>query len=91
MLLILWGLLSFLDQVRLIDDLDGKSFCFELYSESSSVVKGCKTDSKGTVVQGNHKAYRYVYICVIYRMDNSGWVPFPPVLVCMYARTSLFP
>ena len=41
-----------------MDDVDGKPFCFEVYSDTASVVKGCKTDSRGTVVQGNHRAYR---------------------------------
>lgn len=31
---------------------------FEIYSEQADIIKGCKTDSSGTVVQGNHKSYR---------------------------------
>jgi hypothetical protein len=45
-------------QVRVVEDKDGRSFSFEVYSDSNSLVKGCKTDSRGTVVQGNHKSYR---------------------------------
>lgn len=45
-------------RVRQCEDKDGKEFCFEIYSEEQAVIKGCKTDSKGTVVQGNHKQYR---------------------------------
>ena len=46
-------------KVRLMEDSDGKRFLFEVYSDTNPTVKGCKTDSKGTVVQGNHKTYRY--------------------------------
>ena len=46
-------------QVRAIDDVGGKTFCFEVYNEKNEVVKAAKTDSKGTVVPGNHTRYRY--------------------------------
>ena len=49
---------SYFFQVRLMEDKDGKRFLFEVYSETNTTVKGCKTDSKGTVVQGKHKSYR---------------------------------
>jgi len=45
-------------RVRQCEDKYGKEFCFEIYSESAEIIKGCKTDSGGTVVQGNHKQYR---------------------------------
>ena len=45
----------------MLEDSDGKRFMFEVYSENDGPVKGCKTDSKGTVVQGKHKTYRFVY------------------------------
>jgi len=45
-------------RVRPLDDKDGKQWVFEIYSEMSDIIKGCKTDSSGTVVQGNHKYYR---------------------------------
>ena len=35
---------------------------FEIYSEMAEIIKGCKTDSNGTVVQGNHKYYRSVLL-----------------------------
>ena len=44
--------------VRALEDRDGKHWVFEIYNESGEVVKGCKTDSSGTVVQGNHHYYR---------------------------------
>ena len=47
-------------RVRAVDDRDGKQFVFEIYSEMAEIIKGCKTDSNGTVVQGNHKYYRLV-------------------------------
>ena len=45
----------------MLEDSDGKRFMFQVYSENDGPVKGCKTDSKGTVVQGKHKTYRFVY------------------------------
>ena len=48
-------------RVRAVDDRDGKQFVFEIYSEMAEIIKGCKTDSNGTVVQGNHKYYRLVH------------------------------
>ena len=69
----------------MLEDSDGKRFMFEVYSENDGPVKGCKTDSKGTVVQGKHKTYRFVYIFIefvyiLYRMaansqeDRTHWV-----------------
>ena len=48
-------------RVRPVEDRDGKQFVFEIYSEMAEIIKGCKTDSNGTVVQGNHKYYRLVW------------------------------
>ena len=46
-------------RVRALEgDKDGKQWVFEIYSEQADIIKGCKTDSAGTVVQGNHKYYR---------------------------------
>ena len=45
--------------VRILEDSDGKHYMFQVYSENDGPVKGCKTDSKGTVVQGKHKTYRF--------------------------------
>jgi len=44
--------------VRALEDKDGKQFVFEIFNDSGDIVKGCKTDSSGTVVQGNHHYYR---------------------------------
>lgn len=49
-------------QVRPVEDQGGKQFIFEIYPanpEFADFIKGCKTDSNGAVVQGNHKYYRY--------------------------------
>jgi len=45
-------------RVRALEKKDGHAWVFEIYSEQADTVKGCKTDSHGTVVQGNHKSYR---------------------------------
>ncbi len=47
-------------RVRLVSDAsESQDYCFEVISTvDNAIVKGCKTDSRGTVVQGNHKAYR---------------------------------
>jgi len=58
-------------KVRLMEDKDGKRFLFEVYSETNATVKGCKTDSKGTVVQGKHKSYR---MSASSQEDRSSWV-----------------
>ena len=50
----------------MLEDSDGKRFMFEVYSENNGPVKGCKTDSKGTVVQGKHKTYRFVYFLQLF-------------------------
>merc|ERR1712242_669106 len=44
--------------VRALDAKDGKQWVLEIFSDSGDIVKGCKTDSSGTVVQGNHHYYR---------------------------------
>jgi len=35
-----------------------KSHCFELFCEGNEVIKACKTDSEGKVVEGKHTVYR---------------------------------
>jgi len=57
-------------KVRPLNNED-REFCFELYSDNSSVVKGCKTDSKGTVVQGRHKSYR---MCATSNEEREVWI-----------------
>jgi len=35
-----------------------KTHCFELFSSGNEVIKACKTDSEGKVVEGKHTVYR---------------------------------
>lgn len=44
-------------QVREVQDRN-KPNCFELFSVGSDVIKACKTDSEGKVVEGKHTVYR---------------------------------
>ncbi|CAG0883767.1 unnamed protein product [Cyprideis torosa] len=44
-------------QVREVQD-RSKPNCFEIYTESQEVIKACKTDSDGKVVEGKHTVYR---------------------------------
>ena len=47
-------------RVRHVEEREGKQWVLEIYSDMAEIIKGCKTDSNGTVVQGNHKYYRSV-------------------------------
>jgi len=58
-------------RVRPVEDRDGKQFVFEIYSEMAEIIKGCKTDSNGTVVQGNHKYYR---LSATNEEDRNEWI-----------------
>lgn len=58
-------------RVRPLEDKDGKNFAFEIYSEMADIVKGCKTDSSGTVVQGNHHHYR---MSASTKEDRDTWI-----------------
>jgi cytohesin len=44
-------------QVREVPD-RSKANCFELYSINNDVIKACKTDSEGKVIEGKHNVYR---------------------------------
>lgn len=58
-------------RVRSLDDKDGKQWVFEIYSDQADIIKGCKTDSSGTVVQGNHKYYR---MSATSEEDRNQWI-----------------
>lgn len=45
-------------QVREVNTDRGKPNCFELYSATNDVIKACKTDSEGKVIEGKHNVYR---------------------------------
>lgn len=44
-------------QVREVTDRN-KPNCFELFSVNNEIIKACKTDSEGKVVEGKHSVYR---------------------------------
>merc|ERR1719391_163950 len=58
-------------RVRAVDERDGKQWVFEIYSDMAEIIKGCKTDNNGTVVQGNHKYYR---LSTATEEDRDGWI-----------------
>jgi len=61
-------------QVRPVEDQGGKQFIFEIYPanpEFADFIKGCKTDSNGAVVQGNHKYYR---LSAVDEEDRNKWI-----------------
>lgn len=48
-----------LENVRVREVPDrSKQNCFELFSETNDVIKACKTDSEGKVIEGKHNVYR---------------------------------
>jgi len=58
-------------KVRLMEDMDGKRFLFEVYSDTNTHIKGCKKNYTGEVVQGRHKTYRMSANC---EEDRTAWV-----------------
>ncbi|XP_074649579.1 cytohesin-1-like isoform X2 [Tubulanus polymorphus] len=44
-------------QIRDVHDRN-KPHCFEIYSASNDIIKACKTDKEGKVVEGKHNVYR---------------------------------
>lgn len=44
--------------IREISDRGGRQNCFELYSAIGDVIKACKTDTEGRVIEGRHTVYR---------------------------------
>ncbi|KAJ6221623.1 hypothetical protein RDWZM_000168 [Blomia tropicalis] len=40
------------------DGRGGRQHCFELYSSIGEVIKACKTDTEGRVIEGRHTVYR---------------------------------
>ncbi|XP_076310068.1 cytohesin-1-like isoform X3 [Tachypleus tridentatus] len=48
-----------LENVQVQEVVDrNRSNCFELFSTGSDIIKACKTDSEGKVVEGKHTVYR---------------------------------
>ncbi|ESO11902.1 hypothetical protein HELRODRAFT_156254 [Helobdella robusta] len=48
-----------------------RPYCFEIHSTGSEVIKACKTDSEGKVVEGNHSVYKMSAISV---EDRDDWI-----------------
>ncbi|UXI21470.1 epididymal secretory protein E1-like [Sarcoptes scabiei] len=44
--------------IREISDRGGRQHCFEVFSPISDVIKACKTDTEGRVIEGRHSVYR---------------------------------
>ncbi|XP_031558600.1 cytohesin-1-like [Actinia tenebrosa] len=59
-------------QVREVNDARRK-YCFEIYSadNASGLIKACKTDSEGKVVEGHHDVYR---ICAFSEEERETWI-----------------
>ncbi|KAL3877895.1 hypothetical protein ACJMK2_035538 [Sinanodonta woodiana] len=45
-------------QVKEVPDKSSKPNCFELYSTGQDIIKACKVDKEGKVVEGKHNVYR---------------------------------
>lgn len=57
--------------VKEISDRGGRQFCFELYSPIGDVIKACKTDTEGRVIEGRHTVYRMSATTV---EEKDAWV-----------------
>ena len=57
--------------IREISDRGGRQFCFELYSAIGEVIKACKTDTEGRVIEGRHSVYRMAAATV---EEKDAWV-----------------
>lgn len=44
--------------IRELNDRGGRQNCFEIYSPIGDVIKACKTDTEGRVIEGKHTVYR---------------------------------
>ena len=49
----------------------GKQHCFELYSSVNEVIKACKTDSEGKVVEGISSSRHMIHIIVVNLEDKA--------------------
>lgn len=57
-------------RVRSVEE-KGRPYCFEIYSDSSEVIKACKTEPDGRVVVGRHTSYR---MCAISQEEMNQWI-----------------
>ncbi|XP_060560230.1 cytohesin-1-like isoform X1 [Ruditapes philippinarum] len=45
-------------QVRMSNEKSNKPHCFELYATTNEIIKACKVDKEGKVVEGKHNVYK---------------------------------
>lgn len=57
-------------QVRDVQD-RSKENCFEIYSVNNALIKACKTDSEGKVIEGKHSVYR---ISAADEDEKNAWI-----------------
>lgn len=57
-------------QIRDVQD-RSKENCFELYSVNNALIKACKTDSEGKVIEGKHSVYR---ISAADEEEKNAWI-----------------
>ena len=81
-------------QVRAIEDVGGKTFCFEVYNDKNEIVKATKKDSKGTAVAGNHTRYRlagtstcYITVAKKLHLGSESCLPLVSGVACKNIAT----
>lgn len=57
-------------RVRPIEE-KGRPHCFEIYSDSTEVIKACKTEPDGRVVVGRHTSYK---MCAFSADEMNQWI-----------------
>ncbi|EJW75180.1 Cyth4 protein [Wuchereria bancrofti] len=57
-------------RVRTVEE-KGKPYCFEIYSDSSEVIKACKTEPDGRMVVGRHTSYK---MCAFSQEEMNQWI-----------------
>lgn len=57
--------------IREITDKSNKPNCFELYATSNDIIKACKVDKEGKVVEGKHNVYR---MSAASKEEKDDWI-----------------
>ncbi|MCP9266040.1 CYH4 [Dirofilaria immitis] len=57
-------------RVRPVEE-KSKPYCFEIYSDSSEVIKACKTEPDGRMVVGRHTSYK---MCAFSQEEMNQWI-----------------
>uniref|UniRef100_A0A915IED8 Cytohesin 1 n=1 Tax=Romanomermis culicivorax TaxID=13658 RepID=A0A915IED8_ROMCU len=61
-----------LENVQIRETTDkSRTNCFEIYATNSDIIKACKTDSEGKVVEGKHNVYRMSAATV---EEKDAWI-----------------